>query len=206
MYYIVFNYFLTLLWLKYKKYPSSKFIPQQDQSKLDKKKFSLMLIPFLLVRFIGYLILYPGVTTYDSMVMIAEGFGIYPLTNSHPYLFTYIVGLFTKFGWKYFGGIGVGVAIFNFLTLVITSLIFTYVLYKIFELSSNWILNVGLYLFYLLYPNFVIISFTMYKDVYLVNALLLFILCIIYSFYSPKIFFLAKPYSLLFYYPSLGFI
>lgn len=163
-----------------------------------------MLIPFLFVRFIAYLILYPGITTYDSMVMIAEGFGIYPLTNSHPYLFTYIVGLFTKFGWKYFGGIGVGVAIFNFLTLVITSLIFTYVLYKIFELSSNWILNVGLYLFYLLYPNFVIISFTMYKDVYLVNALLLFILCIIYSFYSPKIFFSSKIFFFTFLLSFLG--
>ena len=192
MYFIVFNYFLTLLWVKYKEYLGTKFISQQGQSKLDKKKFSLMLLPFLLVRFIGYLILYPGITTYDSMIMIAEGFGIYPLTNSHPYLFTYIVGLFTKFGWKYFGGIGAGVAIFNFLTLIITSLIFTYVLYKIFELSSHRILNAGLYLFYLLYPNFVIISFTMYKDVYMVNALLLFILCIIYSFYSPKIFFSSK--------------
>lgn len=204
MHYIVFNYFLTLLWVKYKEYPGSKFIPQQAQSKLDKKKFSLMLIPFLLVRFIGYLILYPGVTTYDSMVMIAEGFGIYPLTNSHPYLFTYIVGLFTKFGWKYLGGVGAGVAIFNFLTFVITSLIFTYVLYKIFELSSNWILNVGLYLFYLLYPNFVIISFTMYKDVYLVNALLLFTLCIIYSFYSPKIFFSSKVFFFTFLLSFLG--
>ena len=204
MHYIVFNYFLTLLWVKYKKYPDSKFIPQQAQSKLDKKKFSLMLIPFLLVRFIGYLILYPGITTYDSMIMIAEGFGIYPLTNSHPYLFTYIVGLFTKFGWKYLGGIGAGVAIFNFLTFVITSLIFTYVLYKIFELNSNWIVNVGLYLFYLLYPNFVIISFTMYKDVYLVNALLLFTLCIIYSFYSPKIFFSSKVFFFTFLLSFLG--
>ena len=204
MHYIVFNYFLTLLWVKYKKYPDSNFIPRQDQSKLDKKKFSLMLIPFLIVRFIAYLILYPGVTTYDSMVMIGEGVGIYPLTNSHPYLYTYIVGLFAKFGWNYLGGIGVGVAIFNFLTLVITSLIFTYVLYKIFELSSHWILNVGLYLFYLLYPNFVIISFTMYKDLYMVNTLLLFILCIIYSFYSPKIFFSSKTFFFIFLFSFFG--
>lgn len=204
MHYIVFNYFLTLLWVKYKEYPDSNFIPLQDQSKLDKKKFSLMLIPFLFVRFIAYLILYPGVTTYDSMVMIGEGVGIYPLTNSHPYLYTYIVGLFAKFGWNYLGGIGAGVAIFNFLTLVITSLIFTYVLYKIFELSSHWILNAGLYLFYLLYPNFVIISFTMYKDVYMVNALLLFILCIIYSFYSPKIFFSSKTFFFIFLFSFFG--
>ena len=174
MYYNVFIYFLSFLWIKFKEYHRSIIITSKVQFKLDIKKFSLMFFPFLLIRFIAYLILYPGVTTYDSMVMIGEGVGIYPLTNSHPYLYTYFVGLFAKFGWNHLGGIGAGVAIFNFLTLIITSLIFTYVLYKIFELSSHRILNVGLYLFYLLYPNFVIISFTMYKDVYMVNALLLF--------------------------------
>lgn len=204
MYYNVFIYFLSFLWIKFKEYHRSIIITSKVQFKLDIKKFSLMFFPFLLIRFIAYLILYPGVTTYDSMVMIGEGVGIYPLTNSHPYLYTYFVGLFAKFGWNYLGGIGAGVAIFNFLTLIITSLIFTYVLYRIFELSSHRILNVGLYLFYLLYPNFVIISFTMYKDVYMVNALLLFILCIIYSFYSPKIFFSSKTFFFTFLLSFLG--
>ena len=204
MYYNVFIYFLSFLWIKFKEYHRSIIITSKVQFKLDIKKFSLMFFPFLLIRFIAYLILYPGVTTYDSMVMIGEGVGIYPLTNSHPYLYTYFVGLFAKFGWNHLGGIGAGVAIFNFLTLIITSLIFTYVLYRIFELSSHRILNVGLYLFYLLYPNFVIISFTMYKDVYMVNALLLFILCIIYSFYSPKIFFSSKTFFFTFLLSFLG--
>ena len=204
MYYNVFIYFLSFLWIKFKEYHRSIIMTSKVQFKLDIKKFSLLFFPFLLIRFIAYLILYPGVTTYDSMVMIGEGVGIYPLTNSHPYLYTYFVGLFAKFGWNYLGGIGAGVAIFNFLTLIITSLIFTYVLYRIFELSSHRILNVGLYLFYLLFPNFVIISFTMYKDVYMVNALLLFILCIIYSFYSPKIFFSSKTFFFTFLLSFLG--
>ena len=132
------------------------------------------------------------------MVIIGEGLGIYPLTNSHPYLFTYTVSLFTKFGIKFLGGVGVGVAIFNFLTLVITTLIYVYVLYRIFELSNNKWLNRCLYLFYLLFPNFIIVSFTMYKDVYMVNALMLFFLCIIYILYQPAKFFENKNFLFMF--------
>ena len=198
-YYLIFKYFLHLVWDKYNVY-IKKFDIELNTFKLkiDRRKYFSLLTPFLLVRILAFILLYPGVTTYDSMVIIGEGLGIYPLTNSHPYLFTYTVSLFTKFGMKFLGGVGVGVAIFNFLTLVITTLIYVYVLYRIFELSNNKWLNRCLYLFYLLFPNFIIVSFTMYKDVYMVNALMLFFLCIIYILYQPAKFFENKNFLFMF--------
>ena len=198
-YYLIFKYFLHLVWDKYNVYVKKFDIELNTfRLKIDRRKYFSLLTPFLLVRILAFILLYPGVTTYDSMVIIGEGLGIYPLTNSHPYLFTYTVSLFTKFGIKFLGGVGVGVAIFNFLTLVITTLIYVYVLYRIFELSNNKWLNRCLYLFYLLFPNFIIVSFTMYKDVYMVNALMLFFLCIIYILYQPAKFFGNKNFLFMF--------
>lgn len=198
-YYLIFKYFLHLVWDKYNVYVKKFDIELNTfRLKIDRRKYFSLLTPFLLVRILAFILLYPGVTTYDSMVIIGEGLGIYPLTNSHPYLFTYAVSLFTKFGMKFLGGVGVGVAIFNFLTLVITTLIYVYVLYRIFELSNNKWLNRCLYLFYLLFPNFIIVSFTMYKDVYMVNALMLFFLCIIYILYQPAKFFENKNFLFMF--------
>lgn len=198
-YYVIFKYFLHLVWDKYNVYIKKFDIELNTfRLKIDRRKYFSLLTPFLLVRILAFILLYPGVTTYDSMVIIGEGLGIYPLTNSHPYLFTYTVSLFTKFGMKFLGGVGVGVAIFNFLTLVITTLIYVYVLYRIFELSNNKWLNRCLYLFYLLFPNFIIVSFTMYKDVYMVNALMLFFLCIIYILYQPAKFFENKNFLFMF--------
>ena len=198
-YYLIFKYFLHLVWDKYNVYVKKFDIELNTfRLKIDRRKYFSLLTPFLLVRILAFILLYPGVTTYDSMVIIGEGLGIYPLTNSHPYLFTYTVSLFTKFGIKFLGGVGVGVAIFNFLTLVTTTLIYVYVLYRIFELSNNKWLNRCLYLFYLLFPNFIIVSFTMYKDVYMVNALMLFFLCIIYILYQPAKFFENKNFLFMF--------
>ena len=198
-YYLIFKYFLHLVWDKYNVYVKKFDIELNTfRLKIDRRKYFSLLTPFLLVRILAFILLYPGVTTYDSMVIIGEGLGIYPLTISHPYLFTYTVSLFTKFGIKFLGGVGVGVAIFNFFTLVITTLIYVYVLYRIFELSNNKWLNRCLYLFYLLFPNFIIVSFTMYKDVYMVNALMLFFLCIIYILYQPAKFFENKNFLFMF--------
>ena len=198
-YYLIFKYFLHLVWDKYNVHVKKFGIELNAfRLKIDRRKYFSLLTPFLLVRILAFILLYPGVTTYDSMVIIGEGLGIYPLTNSHPYLFTYTVSLFTKFGIKFLGGVGVGVAIFNFLTLVTTTLIYVYVLYRIFELSNNKWLNRCLYLFYLLFPNFIIVSFTMYKDVYMVNALMLFFLCIIYILYQPAKFFENRNFLFMF--------
>ena len=123
-----------LLVLLYNRYTKVELMGIKEKQVFNKLLYFKILIPFLLVRIVGFIVFFPGVTTWDSMYIIGEGLGYYPLSNSHPYVYTLFVSLFTKLGWKFFGGVGIGVAIFNFVTLVFTSVTVVYVLYKIFEI------------------------------------------------------------------------
>ena len=185
-----------VLILLYNRYNKIESLRVKEKKEFDRKLYFKMLIPFLLLRIIGFTVFFPGITTWDSMYIIGEGLGYYPLSNSHPYIYTLFVSLFTKLGWKLLGGVGMGVAIFNFVTLVFTSITVVYVLYKIFEtFEINIWIKRGLYIFYTFFPNFIIISFTMYKDTYLMNFLMVFFLCMVMIMYKPVEFFNSK-YSL----------
>lgn len=167
-----------------------------EQRNYRKKLYLLMFLPFVAVRVLFFFIFFPGSTTWDSMYIIKEGLGYWPLTNSHPYIYTWIVSLFSKLGIKFFGSLGIGISIFNFLTLIVTSVIVVFVLYKFFEIFNiNKYLKVGLFIFYTFFSNFIVISFTLYKDVYLVDFLLLFFLSMIFIIYLPERFF-SSSYSL----------
>ena len=186
-----------LLVLLYNRYNKVELVGIKEKQVFNKLLYFKMLIPFLLIRILGFIVFFPGVTTWDSMYIIGEGLGYYPLSNSHPYVYTLFVSLFTKLGWKFFGGVGIGVAIFNFLTLVFTSVTVVYVLYKIFEtFEINIWLKRGLYIFYTFFPNFIITSFTMYKDTFLMNFLMIFFLCMVMIMYKSEEFFNSR-YSLI---------
>lgn len=186
-----------LLVLLYNRYNKVELVGIKEKQVFNKLLYFKMLIPFLLIRILGFIVFFPGVTTWDSMYIIGEGLGYYPLSNSHPYVYTLFVSLFTKLGWKFFGGVGIGVAIFNFVTLVFTSVTVVYVLYKIFEtFEINIWLKRGLYIFYTFFPNFIITSFTMYKDTFLMNFLMIFFLCMVMIMYKSEEFFNSR-YSLI---------
>ena len=186
-----------LLVLLYNRYNKIELVGIKEKQVFDKLLYFKMLIPFLLIRIVGFIVFFPGVTTWDSMYIIGEGLGYYPLSNSHPYVYTLFVSLFTKLGWKFFGGVGIGVAIFNFVTLVFTSVTVVYVLYKIFEtFEINIWLKRGLYIFYTFFPNFIVTSFTMYKDTFLMNFLMIFFLCMVMIMYKSEEFFNSR-YSLI---------
>ena len=167
-----------------------------EQRNYRKKLYLLMFLPFVAVRVLFFFIFFPGSTTWDSMYIIKEGLGYWPLTNSHPYIYTWIVSLFSKLGIKLFGSLGIGISIFNFLTLIVTSVIVVFVLYKFFEIFNiNKYLKVGLFIFYTFFSNFIVISFTLYQAVYLVDFLLLFFLSMVFIIYLPERFF-SSSYSL----------
>ena len=186
-----------LMILLYNRYNKVELMGIKEKQVFNKLLYFKMLIPFLLIRILGFIVFFPGVTTWDSMYIIGEGLGYYPLSNSHPYVYTLFVSLFTKLGWKFFGGVGIGVAIFNFVTLVFTSVTVVYVLYKIFEtFEINIWLKRGLYIFYTFFPNFIVTSFTMYKDTFLMNFLMIFFLCMVMIMYKSEEFFNSR-YSLI---------
>ena len=186
-----------LLVLLYNRYNKVELVGIKEKQVFNKLLYFKMLIPFLLIRILGFIVFFPGVTTWDSMYIIGEGLGYYQLSNSHPYVYTLFVSLFTKLGWKFFGGVGIGVAVFNFVTLVFTSITVVYVLYTIFEtFEINIWLKRGLYIFYTFFPNFIVTSFTMYKDTFLMNFLMIFFLCMVMIMYKSEEFFNSR-YSLI---------
>ena len=186
-----------LLVLLYNRYNKVELVGIKEKQVFNKLLYFKMLIPFLLIRILGFIVFFPGVTTWDSMYIIGEGLGYYPLSNSHPYVYTLFASLFTKLRWQFLGGVGIGVAIFNFITLVFTSVTVVYVLYKIFEtFEINIWLKRGLYIFYTFFPNFIITSFTMYKDTFLMNFLMIFFLCMVMIMYKSEEFFNSR-YSLI---------
>lgn len=201
--YVAINSLLRLLinWFRQQNF----YLLNIEENYFRKKLYILMILPFLIIRIVLFLIFFPGSTTWDSMYIIQEGLGYWPLTNSHPYIYTWVVSLFSKFGIKFFGSLGIGISIFNFLTLVVTSVIVVFVLYKFFEIFNiNKYLKIVLFLFYAFFPNFIITSFTLYKDVYLVDFLLLFFLSMVLIIYVPSRFF-HNFYSLpLFIFSFLG--
>ena len=172
-----------------------KLITVQNSFRFNKKDFLKLFIPFIIIRVIFFFLLYPGSTTWDGMYIIKEGMGYVPLSNSHPYIYTYVVGLFAKLGLKIFGGVGVGIAILNGLTMVITSIIVVYTLCEIFyRFNVERRIKIVIYSFYLFFPNFIITSFTTYKDTHLMNALMIFFLCVILIQYCPNEFWSKKIY------------
>ena len=176
------------------KYKEAKWISVSTAKySFNFRNYLKLLIPFIGIRIVFFFIFFPGSTTWDGMYILKEGLGYLPLSNSHPYLYTFILGKFAQFGWTVFGGVGIGVAIFNFITLVLTSIIVVYVLYRFFSLFtiSPWLKKL-IFLFYLAFPNFVVTSFTTYKDTHLMNALLVFFMCMILIQYKPTEFFDSK--------------
>lgn len=160
--------------------------------RIETKKFLKIFIPIFLIRLVFFMIHFPGIFSWDSMYMIKEGVGIADISNSHPYLYVYILGLFARFGLKYLGGIGIGVGIFNFIVMLITAFTYAFVLYKVFSFNFNTSLKKAIYVYYLLNPSFILYSFTLYKDILLLDFLLFFVLLVIYITYEPKIFFERK--------------
>lgn len=157
--------------------------------KWDKLTFRKIFLPIFLVRFIFFLIYFPGYFTWDSMYILTEAMDVIPLTNSHPYVYVYIIGLFGKIGLKLFGSVGVGLGIFNFLVMLFTSFTFSYFLYKLSSININKIFKVFVYCYFAFNPLFIFYSFILYKDVLLLDALLFFVLFMIEIMYTPKEFF-----------------
>ena len=185
--YIVFKYILKIgyKYLKDINFSETNYV----ENKINKNYFFKLFLPIFIIRLIFFIIYFPGNFTWDSMAMIKEGVGVTPISNSHPYLYVYIMGLFAKFGMNVLQSVGKGVGIFNFLVVTFTSISYTFILCKLFTFDFNKKLKILLYIYFTLNPFFIFYSFTLYKDIPLLNFLLFFVYMIIYMSYKPKQFF-----------------
>lgn len=164
----------------------------------ETKQFMSVFLPMFSIRSFAFWYYFPGYFTWDSMYMIKEGMGSLPLSNSHPFIYVYVVGLFGKLGLTYFQSVAVGLGIFNFIVMTFTSVTFSYVLYKLSALSVKPVVKWSIYLYYIFNPLFIFYSFILYKDVLLLNFLMLFMFSLYLILYTPQDFFRSYAYQILF--------
>lgn len=144
----------------------------------NKRSFFIAWVVLFLV-WIPYLLKYfPGITTPDSMDQIYQTQGINILTNHHPVLHTFFIGIAINIG-KMFNNYNIGVAIYSVIQMLVMSAMFSYTLYYMSEKGVNNYIKIMAFLFYAFYPVFGMYSITMWKDIPFAIVMLWFILEII---------------------------
>ncbi len=97
--YGVLFYGLLVLLLRFMKDLSVKHIGKKTQEVGDEKKNAVRTAAFLFVCWLPYLIVcYPGTALYDAGTMLAQYFGLEPLTNHHPYFQIIFLAVFINLG------------------------------------------------------------------------------------------------------------
>lgn len=144
------------------------------------KKIGLFTFFFILLCWLPYFIVYyPGICTYDSIVQIMQAKGQAALTNHHPVLHTMLIKLCYQIGEKIGKNSNFGVAFYSLVQMGILALIYSYtiiVLRKI-GLSLKWC--IVLILYYAINPLHAIYAITMWKDVLYAGILLWFTMIIL---------------------------
>ena len=125
-----------------------------------------------LILFLCY---YPGVISIDSvdqLTQIVEN----SISNRHPFYHTLFMYPFIWTGTHLFGDINIGVALYSFFTVLMTSAVFSYALVNLYELHINKKILLVVTLIYTLMPYHILFSFTVWKDIpFSVSVLLLII-------------------------------
>lgn len=153
------------------------------------KSFYLYFIILLLAKIPYVIILFPGVTTADSLSQIGQAVNAEALSNHHPIFMTYILKIFIKIGNLIGDNILTGVFLYTTFQMLFTTAILAYVIYYLKKQGAHKFIIIGLILFYTIYPITAIYSVTVWKDVLLsyfilVYCMLIYDICIDHSFFK----------------------
>ena len=119
------------------------------------------------------LVFYPGVITYDSINQITQCMEN-SYSNAHPVFHTLLIRPFLAIGVRCFNDITLGCALYNTFSVFLTSAAFSYAVVTLHRMHVDKRILVGAALFYLLYPNHILYSFTMWKDIPFSASMLVF--------------------------------
>jgi hypothetical protein len=133
-----------------------------------KAKPGLIFIIFAAVFFISYTIVlflccYPGNLTPDSISQMNQLLsGEY--SNHHSVFHTFLIKLFVELGLAISGNINLGVALYSIFQIVCMSCAFSYVILILYRMKISWGLIILTFIWMLVMPYNICISFTMWKD------------------------------------------
>ncbi len=146
----------------------------------DEKHSFLFL--FLLVAALWapyYILNFPGLVSLDVFVQIETWFGLVDFTAHHPPLHTAFIGASMQLGEWIFGTYAAGIALASGTQLLLSALLITLVLRTMSRLNIHKNFCALALLFYGVLPLMGFYIVTLWKDIWLANFTLLFVLCII---------------------------
>lgn len=121
-----------------------------------------------------YVVLFPGVVTWDSYYQIEQGLLFRPLTDEHPFLHSLMQGAIINLGSKIFGSINLGISLFSAFQLIVIAFIVSYSLKIMAKYQIPLCVRIFCLAFYSLYPTVGAYSVTLWKDVWIAAFLLLY--------------------------------
>ena len=133
--------------------------------KNDIKGFILRSL-ILIVLWIPYLlILYPGVTSWDTNQSLLQGYGITPYRNLHPVIHTFIISNINKFAHNLTGSYQSGIALNALIQIIVTSMMFSFILGYMKNLNICKKIRIIGFIFIGLYPVIGHFSVIVWKDI-----------------------------------------
>ena len=133
--------------------------------KNDIKGFILRSL-ILIVLWIPYLlILYPGVTSWDTNQSLLQGYGITPYRNLHPVIHTFIISNINKFAHNLTGSYQSGIALNALIQIIVTSMMFSFIVGYMKNLNICKKIRIIGFIFIGLYPVIGHFSVIVWKDI-----------------------------------------
>ena len=116
---------------------------------------------------------YPGTLSGDSIVQIRQTLSNH-YNNLHPVYHTLLIKLFMMIGIDLFHDINIGVALYSVFSVMFTSSVFAYGVVTLYQMNISKKILIAVTTVYLIFPQHIFYSFTMWKDVIFSTFVLLF--------------------------------
>ncbi len=156
-----------------KKGKSTDFLFRHPGQKRPTFVFLACLAATLVVWGLFFLRFYPGILTTDSLSQFQQILGLYPYSNHHPLAHSLFMKAFYSIGYALFGQVNSSVAFVSAIQMVLLSLLFSYVVFRLYSLGINRYLCLLVFLYFTAVPFQIMLSFSLWKDV-LFGAIVLF--------------------------------
>ena len=159
--------------------------------KATRKNFLIYWIIIFAMYIPYFLTYYPGIATPDSLSQITQAIGIDGLSNHHPLLHTFVIGIFMNLG-GLFNNYNIGIAIYSIVQMLALSGIFAYTIYYMAKKEIPLPFRIITLVFYALYPVHSLYSITMWKDIPFAICMLIFTIFINELITNKEDFFKSK--------------
>ena len=179
---------------------------RKDFFKPNLKTLLIVAAIFFIAWLPYFLNYYPGITSYDTNYQLMQGYQLYPYTNHHPILHTFIITFITKIGHTIANNYNFGIAIYVILQMIVASIVFSFIIFYMSKKNVPYAVKAIAFIFFALHPIIPQFAIAVWKDVPFTLFLIIFIIGIIEIITNDEKFLANYKYNILFVISMLGTI